>query len=69
MPGARRPRSLPARPNLRHLKLEAERRLAAAEFPALPAAQVAVAREYGLPTRAALKERVSARNDQPQGAR
>lgn len=51
-----RPRSLPARPSLRFLKLEAKRRLAAGEFPALHAAQTAIAREYGLPSWAALKQ-------------
>lgn len=63
MPGAPNPRELPGRPNLRHLKLEAKRRLAAGEFPALHDAQVAIAREYGLPTWAALKERVNTIND------
>jgi Beta-lactamase len=58
-----RPRSLPGRPSLRHLKLEAKRRLAAGEFPALHDAQVAIAREYGLPTWAALKQRVSHAED------
>jgi CubicO group peptidase (beta-lactamase class C family) len=57
MPGGSR--SLPGRPNLRHLKLEAKRRLAAGEFPTLHDAQVAIAREYGLPTWTALKQRVS----------
>ncbi len=57
------PRSLPGRPSLRHLKLEAKRRLAAGEFPALHDAQVAIAREYGLPTWAALKQRVSDAED------
>ena len=57
------PRSLPGRPSLRHLKLEAKRRLAAGEFPALHDAQVAIAREYGLPTWAALKLRVSEASD------
>src|SRR5580704_14221584 len=51
-------RNLPARPSLRHLKLEAKRRLAAGEFATLHDAQVAIAREYGLPTWAALKQRV-----------
>src|SRR5580700_2690974 len=52
-------RNLPARPSLRHLKLEAKRRLAAGEFATLHDAQVAIAREHGLPTWAALKQRVS----------
>ena len=57
MPGGSR--SLPGHPSLRHLKLEAKRRLAAVEFPTLHDAQVAIAREHGLPTWAALKQRVS----------
>ncbi len=61
MPGGSR--SLPGRPNLRHLKLEAKRRAAAGEFPSLHEAQVAIAREHGLPTWAALKQRVSAEQD------
>jgi hypothetical protein len=56
MPGGSR--SLPGRPSLRHLKLEAKRRLAAGEFATLYDAQVAIAREHGLPTWAALKQRV-----------
>ena len=63
MPGPPQPRSLPGRPSLRHLKLEAKRRLAAGEFPALHDAQVAIAREYGLPTWAALKQRVCTGED------
>jgi len=57
MPGGSR--SLPGRPSLRHLKLEAKRRLAAGEFPTLHDAQVAIAREHGLPTWAALKQRIN----------
>jgi hypothetical protein len=57
MPGGSR--SLPGRPNLRHLKLEAKRRATAGEFPTLHEAQVAIARQRGLPTWAALKQRVS----------
>lgn len=49
------PRPLPPRPSLRYLKLEAKRRLAAGEFPALHHAQVAIAWEHGLPSWAALK--------------
>jgi CubicO group peptidase (beta-lactamase class C family) len=49
-------RSLPDRPSLRYLKLEAQRRLKAGEFPALYEAQLAIAREHGLPSWAALKE-------------
>jgi hypothetical protein len=43
-------RALPARPSLRHLKLEAKRRLAAGEFATLNDAQAAIAREHGLPS-------------------
>jgi CubicO group peptidase (beta-lactamase class C family) len=57
MPGASR--SLPGRPNLRYLKLEAKRRLAAGEFPSLHDAQATIAREHGLPSWAALKQQVS----------
>lgn len=53
MPGASR--SLPDRPNLRYLKLEAKRRHAAGEFATLHDAQAALAREHGLPGWAALK--------------
>lgn len=53
MPGASR--SLPDRPSLRYLKLEAKRRLAAGEFGTLHEAQAAIAREHGLPGWAALK--------------
>ncbi len=56
MPGGSR--SLPGRPNLRHLKLEAKRRLAAGEFPTLHDAQLAIAREYGEPSWAALKQAI-----------
>ncbi len=49
MPGQANSRSLPGRPNLRHLKLEAKRRLAAGEFGSLHEAQVAIAREHGWP--------------------
>jgi Beta-lactamase len=49
-------RTLPDRPSLRYLKLEAKRRLAAGEFPALHDAQAAIARELGLPNWAALKQ-------------
>jgi CubicO group peptidase (beta-lactamase class C family) len=50
------PRALPGRPSLRHLKLEAKRRLAAGEFAALNEAQLAIAREHGQPSWAALKQ-------------
>ncbi len=56
MPGGSR--SLPGRPNLRHLKLEAKRRLAAGEFPTLHDAQLAIAREYGEPSWAVLKQAI-----------
>ncbi len=59
------PRSLPDQPSPRYLKLEAKRRLAAGEFPTLHDAQVAIAREYGLPTWAALKQRISDTPDSP----
>ena len=49
-------RSLPGRPSLRFLKLEAKRRLAAGEFTTLHDAQAAIAREHGLPGWAALKQ-------------
>jgi CubicO group peptidase (beta-lactamase class C family) len=54
MPGA--PRSLPYRPSLRYLKLEAKRRLDVGEFPSLHDAQAAIAREHGLPNWGALKQ-------------
>jgi len=41
---------------LRHLKLEAKRRLAAGEFATLHDAQTAIAREHGLPSWARLKQ-------------
>jgi CubicO group peptidase (beta-lactamase class C family) len=58
MPGPPHSRSLPGRPNLRYLKLEAKRRVTAGEFPSLHDAQVAIAREHGLPSWAALKQEV-----------
>jgi hypothetical protein len=57
--------ALPDQASLRYLRLEAKRRLAAGEFAALHAAQAAIAREYGLPTWAALKERIERQNDGP----
>jgi CubicO group peptidase (beta-lactamase class C family) len=51
-------RALPARPSLRHLKVEARRRVKSGEFPALFEAQLAIAREHGQSTWAALKELV-----------
>ncbi len=61
MPGGSR--SLPGRPHLRHLKLEAKRRVAAGEFPSLHDAQAAIAREHGLPSWAALKRQISDNQD------
>src|SRR3984957_15851238 len=52
-------RPLPGRPSLRYLKLEAKRRLAAGEFPALHDTQLAIAWEYGQPSWTALKQRIS----------
>ena len=52
------PRALPARPSLRHLKVEARRRVKSGEFPALYEAQLAIAREHGQPSWTALKELV-----------
>jgi CubicO group peptidase (beta-lactamase class C family) len=51
-----RSRSLPARPSLRFLRLEAKRRLAAGEFSTLHEAQIAIAWEHGLPSWAGLKQ-------------
>jgi CubicO group peptidase (beta-lactamase class C family) len=52
------PRSLPDQPSLRYLKLEAKRRLAAGEFGTLHDAQLAIAREHGLPSWNALRRAV-----------
>jgi Beta-lactamase len=49
-------RALPGQPSLRYLKVEAKRRLSAGEFATLHDAQLAIAREHGLPSWAALKE-------------
>jgi len=49
-------RLLPARPSLRHLKIEAKRRHAAGEFATLHDAQAAIAREHALPGWTALKQ-------------
>ena len=54
------PRAFPGRPSLRFLKIEAKRRLAAGGFGTLHDAQLAIAREHGLPSWTALKESVSA---------
>ena len=53
-------RAFPEQPNLRFLKLEAKRRLAEGEFATLHEAQLAIAREHGLPSWAALKEFITA---------
>ena len=53
-------RALPDQPNLRYLKVEAKRRLSAGEFTTLHEAQLAIAREHGLPSWTALKEHISA---------
>jgi ankyrin repeat protein len=54
------PRSLPPRPDLRHLRDEAKRRRKAGEFPSLALAQLAVAREYGFRSWPRLKFHVEA---------
>lgn len=56
------PRRLPDRPSLRYLKIEAKRRLSTGEFATLHEAQLAIAREHGLPSWTALKERIEAEN-------
>jgi CubicO group peptidase (beta-lactamase class C family) len=56
-------RSLPSRPSLRYLRLEAKRRLSTAEFGTLHDAQAAIAREHGLPSWAALKQRIQQDTD------
>jgi hypothetical protein len=58
-------RACPGRPNLRFLKLEAKRRLAAGEFGTLHDAQLAIAREHDLPSWTALKEFVRAETSGP----
>jgi CubicO group peptidase (beta-lactamase class C family) len=55
------PRPLPGQPSLRYLKLEARRRLAAAEFGTLHDAQLAIAREHGQPSWTALKQLIDSR--------
>jgi CubicO group peptidase (beta-lactamase class C family) len=52
-------RDRPDRLSLRHSKLEAKRRLAAGEFTTLHDAQLAVAREHGMSSWAALKEHIT----------
>lgn len=56
-------RSLPDRPSLRFLKIEARERLAAGEFASLHEAQLAIAREHGQPSWAALKQLIAAQPD------
>jgi len=53
-------RALPGQPSLRYLKLEAKQRRAAGEFATLHDAQLALAREHGQPSWAALREAVTA---------
>jgi hypothetical protein len=62
-------RTLPARPSLRHLKVEARRRVKSGEFPALFEAQLAIAREHGQSTWAALKALVCGRAPHGRGTR
>jgi len=62
-----RSRSLPPRPSLRFLRLEAKRRLAAGEFPTLHEAQTAIAWEHGLPSWAELKQ-ACAQSPPPESA-
>jgi len=66
MPGGSR--SLPGRPNLRYLRLEAKRRVAAGEFASLHEAQVAIARGHGQPSWAVLKQIVCAQAEQESHA-
>ncbi len=54
------PRSLPPRPDLRHLRDEAKRRRKAGEFPSIALAQLALAREYGFRSWPRLKFHVEA---------
>ena len=54
------PRSLPRRPDLRHLRDEAKRRRKAGEFPSLALAQLAIAREHGFRSWSRLKFHVEA---------
>src|SRR6202522_1900078 len=66
MSGGSRP--LPSRPSLRYLRLEAKRRLAAGEFPALHDAYTAIAREHGLPSWTALKQQICTQAAQAEQA-
>jgi len=52
-------RALPEHASLRHLKLEAKRRRTAGEFSSLHDAQLAIAREHGQPSWAALRAAVT----------
>ncbi len=61
------PRSLPSRPDLRHLRDEAKRRRKAGEFPSIALAQLAVAREYGFRSWPRLKFHVEARHARRRG--
>ena len=54
------PRSLPSRPDLRHLRQEAKLRRKQGEFPSIALAQLAVAREYGFRSWPRLKFHVEA---------
>jgi len=54
------PRSLPPRPDLRHLRDEAKRRRRGGEFPSIALAQLAVAREHGFRSWPRLKFHVEA---------
>jgi len=62
------PRSLPEQPSLRYLKLEAKRRLAAGQFGTLHDAQLAIAREHGLPSWNALRQAIETSARQPSPA-
>ncbi|MGO9823517.1 MAG: ankyrin repeat domain-containing protein [Solirubrobacteraceae bacterium] len=55
------PRSLPSRPDLRHLRDEAKRRRKAGEFPSIALAQLAIARDHGFRSWPRLKFNVEAR--------
>ena len=63
-------RSLPDKPSLRYLKLEAKRRLADGEFPALHDAHASIAHEHGLRSWTALKHMIGEpdRNSPPPAA-
>jgi CubicO group peptidase (beta-lactamase class C family) len=61
-------RSLPDQPSLRFLKAEAHRRLSAGEFTALWEAYLAIAREHGFPSWAALKQVAGASQPDPDEA-